>query len=331
MVENVCQDPDVYRIFVPLPDNPLKNLNSYVIMASGSCLVIDTGFNRPECAAALWAGLEELHIDFGRATLFLTHLHGDHSGLAEGFADKGVPIYMNGIDHEHLDRFLRGVSWPAAEKRFLSEGFSETEMARQSGGNQAKMFSPRSLFPVTEVGDGDRIPLGPWTFRCIHTPGHTPGHTCLYLEERRILFSGDHILFDITPNISVWNGVPHSLADYLASLEKLKPLPVAGTFPGHRQWAGDTHERIDELIEHHHLRLQEVLDAVNGQPGMTAYEIAGRITWSARGKPWEEFSPNQRWFAMGETLSHLVWLEDAGCIVADGSRRYLSTGKTPGR
>ena len=60
--------------------------------------------------------------------------------------------------------------------------------------------------------------------RCIHTPGHTPGHMVLYLPRQRLLFSGDHILFDITPNIAVWSTVPHSLADYLASLDKLRGL-----------------------------------------------------------------------------------------------------------
>ena len=35
------------------------------------------------------------------------------------------------------------------------------------------------------------------------TPGHMLGHICLYDEEKQILFSGDHILGDITPVISI--------------------------------------------------------------------------------------------------------------------------------
>ena len=57
--EKVYSNPDIYKIFVPLPDNPLQNLN---------CFVIKTdkkkphnrypGFNRPECEEAIRKGLE---------------------------------------------------------------------------------------------------------------------------------------------------------------------------------------------------------------------------------------------------------------------------------
>ena len=72
---------DIYRIEVPLPKNPMKLLNSYLIRSDGRSLVIDTGFNRPECKEALMSGLKELNVDFDRTDLFLTHLHADHSGL----------------------------------------------------------------------------------------------------------------------------------------------------------------------------------------------------------------------------------------------------------
>ena len=32
------------------------------------------------------------------------------------------------------------------------------------------------------------------------------------------------------------------------------------------------------------------------------------ITWSARGLGWEQFPPHQKWFAMGETLAHTLYL-----------------------
>ena len=165
------------------------------------------------------------------------------------------------------------------------------------------------------------LTLGDASLRCIHTPGHTPGHTCLYIEEKEILFSGDHILFDITPNISVWRNVPFSLADYLESLQKIKYLKVSHTFPGHREFHGDIQDRIDALTLHHHARLKEILDAIDHHPDCTAYETAGRISWSARGRAWEDFSPNQKWFAMGETLAHIKRLSDRGAI---SSTRPLS-------
>ncbi len=46
MPEEVASN--LYRIVVPLPDNPLKEINSYVITSGDRNLVIDTGMNRPE-------------------------------------------------------------------------------------------------------------------------------------------------------------------------------------------------------------------------------------------------------------------------------------------
>ena len=53
MVEQLYHNPDIYRIYVPLPDNPLKYLNCYILVSDGETLIIDTGFNRPECKQAL--------------------------------------------------------------------------------------------------------------------------------------------------------------------------------------------------------------------------------------------------------------------------------------
>ncbi|MDR2075648.1 MAG: MBL fold metallo-hydrolase [Desulfovibrio sp.] len=331
MITKLWARPEIYRIFIPMPDNPLRNLNCYVLREGGECLILDTGFNRPECAQALKDGLTELGVRPERARLCLTHLHSDHSGLAGGFAARDIPIYMSGIDHDYLRRILEGSIWPVVEARFLQEGFPEEAVALQSDGNQARLFAAKSLFPVIRLAGGETLSLGPWRFSCILTPGHTPGHICLYCEDLRILFSGDHILFDVTPTITVWNGVPHSLADYLASLEKVKNLPVARTFPAHRERLGDTQARIEAIIEHHYGRLGEILLAVGNSPGISAYDIAGRITWSARGRPWSEFSPHQRWFAMGETLSHLVWLLDGAYVFADSGRKYFPSGKALSR
>ena len=52
--------PDLYRIKIPLPGNPLRLLNSYVIKGEDRNLLIDTGFKMPECKEALATGLNEL-------------------------------------------------------------------------------------------------------------------------------------------------------------------------------------------------------------------------------------------------------------------------------
>lgn len=59
----VCEQvaENVYTFKIVLPNNPLKWLNCYVIKGNKN-LLIDTGFNRPECREALLDGMRELDL-----------------------------------------------------------------------------------------------------------------------------------------------------------------------------------------------------------------------------------------------------------------------------
>lgn len=308
MVTKVWENPSIFSIQVDLPQNPLRSLNVYVIMTPEQNLLIDTGFNRPECHTALWRGIQELGLDLKKTSIFLTHLHSDHTGLAWDFVEQGCQIYMGRIDYQYLKEMKEGKNLSAVEELFRCEGFSKEELALQAEGNQGRKYGVKNMFPAALVDDGAMLALGDLSVQCIHTPGHTPGHMVLYLPKYQLLFTGDHILFDITPNISVWNGVSHSLEDYLASLDKIRNLPVRTAFPAHRHGESNVYDRIDALQAHHRDRLKEIREAVDAHPGATAYQFAGMITWSARGLGWDQFPPHQKWFAMGETLAHLSYL-----------------------
>lgn len=315
MVEQVWNSPAIYRIEVELPQNPLRNLNVYVISTPERNLVIDTGFRRQECRAALWKGIGELGLDLSKTALFLTHLHSDHTGLVGDFVDRGIPVYMGSIDLGYLSGEHQMDHLALLEEMFGREGFPPEELARQATENQGRAYAPTPGFPAIPVSHGDIIPMGSLEVVALHTPGHTPGHMVLYLPREQILFSGDHILFDITPNISVWYQVPHSLQDYLDSLDQIKKLPVRVAFPAHRSANGDLCQRVAALQAHHAQRLREIQRAVGKYPDSTAYALAGEITWSTRGLTWEQFPPNQKWFAMAETLAHLYYLVDRGTIL----------------
>ena len=323
LLTKVLDNPEIWSIQVDLPQNPLRNLNAYVIRTQNGNLVVDTGFNRPECRRALWSGLIELGVDMECTSLFLTHLHSDHIGLVEDFVKLGCKVYMNDIDYDYFCRIKAGEVWPYMEDLFRREGFPAQELPRQITENQGRRYAPEHIFPATLVTDGMRLHLGNVELVCIHTPGHTPGHTVLYLPQEQVLLSGDHILFDITPNISIWKDTPHSLADYLESLRKIADLPIGLTLPAHRAGQKDIKERINEILEHHALRLEEIWHTVAEMPGLDAHAIASRIRWSARGTPWEQFPPHQKWFAVGETLAHLYYLRDQGRIIRKGSGNHV--------
>ena len=112
----------IYTIPVPLPNNPLRCLNSYVIKDDKRSLVIDTGFRMPECLEAMTTGLNELGIDMNNADIFLTHLHSDHSGLAPDLASSSSHIFISRTDGEMLLDGLTN-SWDRTAE-FRTYGFS---------------------------------------------------------------------------------------------------------------------------------------------------------------------------------------------------------------
>ena len=129
MVTKVWDDPDIFNIQVDLPQNPLRFLNVYVIVTPEQNLLIDTGFNRQECSMALWAGIGELGLDLKKTSIFLTHLHSDHTGLAWDFVQQGCPIYMGQIDYQYLNGMKNRNNLSAMEALFRQEGFPEIKGA----------------------------------------------------------------------------------------------------------------------------------------------------------------------------------------------------------
>jgi glyoxylase-like metal-dependent hydrolase (beta-lactamase superfamily II) len=299
----------LYRILVPLPNNPLKELNSYVIRGEDRDLIIDTGFNRSACFDAMHQGLRALGIDLHQTDFMLTHGHADHTGLVSRLATDTSRVFFSKLDASMFD---------ADDRRQLladiarANGFPADELHRALATHPGFRYRPEAKPVFTIIDDGDVIECGGYHLRCIATPGHTQGHVCLYDAERRIFFSGDHVLHDITPHIESWV-TANALADYLASLDKVYDLAVDLVLPGHRRFFGNLRGRIDELKAHHRERADEVV-TVLGSESMTAYDVAKRMRWDIDCETWQEFPVAQKWFATGETIAHLRLLESEGRV-----------------
>jgi glyoxylase-like metal-dependent hydrolase (beta-lactamase superfamily II) len=300
---------DLFRIKIPLPDSPLKYLNAYVIRGEERSLIVDTGLNRTECLEAMQAGLEALAIDLDRTDIFITHLHADHFGLVPRLANENTTIYFNRPDAELIESF-EGFD-PMIEYAGR-HGFPRAELRAALDNHPGYKHGSRWVPALQLLGADDEIRAGGYTFSCIPTPGHTRGHTCLYEREKRLLMSGDHILIDITPNIQCWSDDDNPLAWYLESLDLVYDLKVDQVLPGHRRLFSDHRARIDELKQHHENRLEEVRDILSKKGAATAFDVAARMTWDIRCDRWEDFPVAQRWFATGEALSHLRYLEETG-------------------
>ncbi|MEG1658579.1 MAG: MBL fold metallo-hydrolase [Oscillibacter sp.] len=311
MAQKIAEN--LWRLDIPLVGSPLKNLNSYLILGERN-LLIDTGFRQEPCREAMERQLLELGVDRDRTDIFLTHLHSDHAGLSTGLIRPGCDIFMSTVDGKAMQQKQVDDSWRDTGKSYLANGFSEEEMADMWGTNPAKTAAPLPYDHYVLLSDGDTLEYGGWKLRCVETPGHTPGHMCLYDAERKALFSGDHILFHITPNICRWEAMPDALGSYLESLQTVRALPVELLFPAHREETGNLQQRVDELLAHHKRRIAEALRVVGENPGQTAYSLAGKMTWSIRSRNWAEFPLVQKFFAVGETLAHLDYLAVRGQV-----------------
>jgi glyoxylase-like metal-dependent hydrolase (beta-lactamase superfamily II) len=308
----MCEEvlPNLFRLKIPLPESPLKYLNSYIIRDSGRSLIIDTGLNRSECLEAMQAGLHRIGIDPAKSDIFITHLHADHFGLVGKLATDSTNVFFSRPEKELME------SWEGFEAMIEyagRNGFPENELRAALDKHPGAKYGSEWIPELKVLEDGDPVHVGEYRFQCVATPGHTMGHICLYEPDKKILVSGDHILIDITPNIQCWSDVQNPLKYYLASLDKVSGLQVDLVLPGHRRLITDHSARIQELKKHHASRLAEVLTILDTSP-MTAFKVASRMTWDLKCDDWNDFPVAQRWFATGEAISHLRLLEEEGKV-----------------
>lgn len=319
--------PHLYRIEVPLPNNPLKMINSWVILSDDRNLIIDTGMNRPECSEALFGGLEKLGVDMNKTDIFVSHLHADHLGLVATMMKESTKIYMGKLDAEVMEV---GATWDRMGKMAGKSGFPWSELQEALKLHPGSKYGPGAVMKFEHLHDGDVIEVGDFKLQAIETPGHSHGHICLYEPDKKILFSGDHILRDITPNIQCWSLDDNPLQQYIDSLNKVYPLDMVRVLPGHRRIIEDGKGRINELKSHHLDRLNEVLDILK-DGAQTGYQVAAQMSWDIRANSWEDFPIMQKWFATGEAISHLQFLYFRDLIKLDADSEmalYSANGGT---
>ena len=301
---------NIYRKTVPLPNNPLRDINAYIITGEKN-LLIDTGFNRLECEEALQDAFRELNID--ETDLFITHFHSDHCGLIEKFEKENSIVYAGETDGKLINFETENIYWRMLDNLFINYGFPKADVGRNTDIHPGRKYCHEKRVNFTFVKEGDILRYGGYELEAIETPGHTPGHMCLYDAKKKILFCGDHILGTITPNISIELNIENPLQDYLESLGKVEKLDVKLLLTSHGTPVGDMHERIRELKHHHEERLLEVMYILQ-EEWKTAYQVARDMTWEIDYRNWDDFPLPQKWFATGESISHLQYLYYSGKI-----------------
>lgn len=252
----------VFQFTLPMP-MALKEVHVYALEADGEWILVDSGFPSIEARNILQTELEALIGNLARvSTIIVTHFHPDHSGLAGWFQEvTGCRVVLHRADWPYLARMAAGQ--PPPEDRFAA-------LARRSSAELAQM---RSLFggvsnPLVtpELVDGSKdLLVNSREIKLVWTPGHTEGHLCVLDHASGILFTGDHVLARITPHIGSFGGsVRNPLHDFEASLKLVEQMAPRFAFPAHERSIEDPALRCRELLEHHRLRRERIMDEIGG-------------------------------------------------------------------
>lgn len=258
--------------------------------------------------------------------IILSHMHIDHIGGAVHLRSKyGIPVAMGRGDVELMNRIKGDPKW--FEENYSGmlreNGMPEDIMGKSFREAPAmKEIDYYTSFEVDHVLDSSFRMGGKGEVRIIDVPGHSPGSVCIYLPSEKTIFTGDHVLRSITPNISKYIGIRDSLGSYMDSLEKLAVLEVSSALPGHGASIPSLNERVRELLDHHKERLREIHGIT--KDWYSAYEVARNMKWS-KGRTMDSMNSMEKIFAIGEATSHLERLEEDGRIKSrdeNGVRLY---------
>lgn len=307
--------PGVKWLRMPLPF-ALNHINLWVLDDGEGWTLVDTGINTPD-TRNLWNVLFAGPLkDKPVSRVLCTHFHPDHIGLAGWLVEAhGVPLWIMKEEYETARRALaitKDVSAPLSSRLYIRAGLESAlpaMLAAFAQGYKARVSALPATYvpldpvrPVAAAGTAWGIVIG---------EGHSPQLAALHSARLGVLISGDQVLPGISPNVSVRDFEPdgNPLKLFLESLLRFRALPAdTMVLPSHKMPFYGLHERIDQLIHHHHDRLDMARRAC--AQGANACEVVKALFK-------RNLDAHQLAFALGETLAHLNYLICTGDLVRE--------------
>lgn len=297
-----------FELRLPIPfEDGLVNV---FLFADGDDVdLLDCGMNSGESVNAIRAAVS--HIGAKRIRrLVVTHIHPDHYGAAGVIAGEGgADLYLHRLEvplvnprYVELEHLVKEV-----HKYLLVNGVpaGEAEVLSNSQRALSEVVSPAE--PSVQLDGAEKLDMGRRQLRVEWTPGHSPGHVCLYDRSEKLLFAGDHILPELSPNIGLHpQSTPDPLHEYLDGLERLAAYEPRMILPAHGRPFTDAAGRVAVLVAHHRRRLDQILEIVDGEE-QSAWQVALKL-WGPR----EHFYEKR--LALQEGLAHLQALAVEGRV-----------------
>ena len=155
--------------------------------------------------------------DYYISGILLTHGHFDHIYAVNDLKKhRDIPVYAC-----------------AAEEKLLGD----PDLNRS-----AAWAEPCRLKADILLTDGDEFDLAGFHIKMIHTPGHTAGSCCYYIEDEKVLISGDTLFANSYGRTDLATGSQSSIVKSIK--EKLLVLPPdVQVYPGHGDFTTIDQER----------------------------------------------------------------------------------------
>lgn len=302
----------VHRVPLPLPQDGLRAVNVYVLETDRGLVLIDGGWAIPAARELLESGLATLGAGSADIARFLvTHVHRDHYTQAVAIRREfGTHIGLGIGEQPTLGLLQDPEQPPLIHQLALLRSLGAPELAELIGGFAAEAPFERALWESPDDWlEPGLIELGrARTLEAVATPGHTAGHLVFHDLAGGLLFAGDHVLPRITPSIGFEPvPTPDPLGAFLRSLALVRSRPDALLLPAHGPVAPSVHARVDELVDHHGRRLEQMQAIATGRD-LTAREVAAQVGWTRRQTPYADLDPFNAMLATFETGAHLALL-----------------------
>jgi glyoxylase-like metal-dependent hydrolase (beta-lactamase superfamily II) len=271
--------PLVRRVLAPNPSPFTYTGTQTYIVGAGEVAVIDPGPDLPEHLEALGRALAGERV----AAIVCTHTHRDHSPASRPLkASTSAPIV--GCAPLSLD---------------------------DDGPRADAAFDP-DYGPDRVLVDGETLAGPGWTLQAVATPGHTSNHLCFALPEEEALFTGDHVMGWSTTVVAPPDG---DMADYMASLDKLRGRSDRIYFPAHGPAVEKPQAHVRALIGHRRMREKQILSRLGEGEGRIDAMVAAM---------YRDVDPHLHPAAGRSVLAHLMDLERRGITLREGEAWTLA-------
>ena len=262
-------EPGIARVLAHNPSAFTYYGTQTYVLGEAEVAVIDPGPDIPEHLGALEQAIAGRSV----VAIMCTHTHRDHSPASRPLAQAtGAPIV--------------GCAPLAMDGTGLEAGFD------------------RDYAPDRVLEDGEALEVDGRTITAVATPGHTSNHLCFAYGDA--LLSGDHVMGWSTTVVVPPDG---NMADYIASLDKLRQRGDRVYYPAHGPAVTNPQQYVRHLIGHRMQREKQILRLVGEQPR----EIPDIVANAYPG-----LDPRLVAAAGGSVLAHLLDLERRGLVERQG-------------